>query len=123
MTDLVQTNSLIWKEYETEILTEKILKDFLMSESIPCLSSRFKNPEEFYENLLFKIPGIENHKKFKMIYSHLVEFYPHNYLDKAELEKKHNITEEKILAEGSVKLLDTSLENAPMVRWLIIKSE
>ena len=122
MTELIQTNILLWNDYETEILTEKNLKNFLMKEAIPCLSCRFKEPEHFYKNILFKILKDKKNKspkKFKMIYSHLVQFYPHDYLTKEELIEKHHITENSILAEGSVTLHDTSLKNKPLVRWLI----
>lgn len=119
--EFIETNKIDWKDYSTTFLTEKTLKEFLMSEAIPCLSCRFKNPEEFYENILFKIPETKGHKNFKMIYSHLVEYYPHNFLSKEELAKVHQISEEQILAEGSVKLMDTSKNNPPLVRWMIVK--
>ncbi|MDA3837118.1 MAG: hypothetical protein PF542_05850 [Nanoarchaeota archaeon] len=122
MSNLVQTNEINWKDYKTEFLTGKTLKNFLMSETIPCLSCRFKTPEDFYESIIFKLPGGKEHKDYKMIYSHLVQFYPHDYLEKNELAKKHNIKEEDIIAEGSVKLMDTSLEQDPLVRWMIIKA-
>jgi hypothetical protein len=99
MEELIETNRLIWNGYETEFLTEK----------------------ELHENILFQIPETKEHKNYKMIYSHLVEFYPHNYLEKSELAKKHSIDEKDIIAEGSVKLMDTSRQNPPLVRWLIVK--
>lgn len=120
--ELINTNTINWNNYTTEILTEKTLKEFLMSEAIPCLSSRFKDPEEFYENILFKIPETKTHNNYKFIYSHLVEFYPHNYLEKEELAKRHNIEVNSIIAEGSVRLLDTTKDTPPMVRWLIVKN-
>ena len=122
MEELIETNKLNWNGYETIFLTEKQLKEFLMSEAIPSLSARFKEPSEFYEKILFQIPEAKEHKKFKMIYSHLVEYYPHNYLEKKELAEKHSIQEKNIIAEGSVKLMDTSKENPPLVRWLIVKN-
>jgi hypothetical protein len=92
-----------------------------MSESIPCLSSRFQKPEEFYEKILFQIPKAKNHKNYKMIYSHLVLKLPDDFKTKKELAKIHKIKEEDILAEGSVTLMDVSLETKPLVRWMIIK--
>ncbi|NCN86496.1 hypothetical protein GW932_01575 [archaeon] len=122
MVELIQTNILEYEDYKTEILTEKLLRDFLLTEAISCMSSRFKDPRDFYENILFKIPETKDYKNFKMIYSHLVEFYPHNYLTKKELSEMHNINEQDILAEGSVKLMDTEHKNPPLVRWMIVKS-
>jgi len=121
MTTLKHTNTIEFEDYKTEFLTEKTLNEFLMAESIPCLSSRFKTPEDFYDSIIFKLPNGKEHKNYKMIYSHLVQFYPHDYLDKTELAQKHNLNEENVIAEGSVKLMDTSLEEPPMVRWLIVK--
>lgn len=120
MKELIKTNEINWNDYSTTFFTEKNLKNFLMTESIPCLSCRFKDPEEFYEQIIFKIPQTKEHKKFKMIYSHLVEYYPHNFLSKKELAQKHSINEKNIIAEGSVKLMDTSKEEPPLVRWMII---
>jgi hypothetical protein len=122
MTELINTNEISWNDYKVEFLTGKDLKDFLMSEAIPCLSCRFKNPEEFFENIIFKIPGGEDHKLYKMIYSHLVLEPSTGFLNKTELAEKHSINEEHILAEGSVTLYDTSLETKPLVRWLIVKN-
>lgn len=119
---LINTNILEYEDYKTEFFIEKSLREFLLSEGISCFSSRFKEPKDFYENILFKISESEEHKNFKMIYSHLVEFYPHNYLDKKELAKKHSINENDVIAEGSVKLLDTVHENPPLVRWMIVKA-
>lgn len=121
MVTLIPTNTISWGNYSTDILTEKTLKEFLMSEAIPCLSSRFKNPEEFYQNILFKIPETKNHNNYKFIYSHLIEYYPHNYLEKEKLAKKYNLEINSIIAEGSVRLMDTSKNTPPMVRWLIVK--
>jgi predicted patatin/cPLA2 family phospholipase len=121
MKNLILTNTLKYKNYKTEVLTEKKLKEFLMSESIPCLSSRFQKPEEFYERILFQIPKTKKYKKYKMIYSHLILKLPDDFKTKTELAKMHNIPEEKIIAEGSITLMDVSLEIKPQVRWLIMK--
>jgi len=121
MSELKHTNTIEFNDYKTEFYTEKALADFLVAEAIPCLSCRFKNPEDFYESIIFKLPEGKDHKKYKMIYSHLIQFYPHDYLNLDELTQKHNLNKEDIIAEGSVKLMDTSLEEAPMVRWLIVK--
>jgi hypothetical protein len=56
-----------------------------------------------------------------MIYSHLVLKLPDDFKTKKELAKIHKIKEEDILAEGSVTLMDVSLETKPLVRWMIIK--
>lgn len=122
MKELIQTNTLEYKDYKTEVLTEKKLKEFLMSESISCLSSRFQKPEEFYEKILFQIPEAKNHKNYKMIYSHLVLKLPDDFKTKKELAKMHKIKEENIIAEGSVTLIDVSLETKPLVRWMIVKN-
>lgn len=122
MIELIKTNEINWQNYKTEFLTEKNLKEFLMTEAIPCLSCRFKEPQDFYKSIIFKLQKGKEHKNYKMIYSHLVQYYPHDYLDKIELAKKYSIKEKDILAEGSVKLMDTALKEAPMVRWLIVKN-
>lgn len=122
MTTLIPTNTLEFEEYTTDFFTEKVLKDYLIKEAIPCLSCRFKDPKEFYENILFKIPKGKEYKDYFFIYSHLVKFYPHDYLSKKELAKKHDFEEHEIIAEGSVKLMDTAEENAPLVRWMIVKN-
>jgi hypothetical protein len=121
MEELIQTNILEHEDFKTEVLTEKKLKEFLMSESIPCLSSRFQKPKEFYEKILFQIPEAKNHKNYKMIYSHLILKLPDDFKTKEELAKIHKVEEKNILAEGSVTLIDVSLETKPMVRWMIIK--
>jgi hypothetical protein len=122
MTELILTNTLEYDNYKTEILTERKLKEFLMSESIACLSSRFRNPEDFYEKIIFQIPESKEHKNYKMIYSHLILKLPEDFKTKEELAKIHNIEEKNIMLEGSLTLMDTSLEIKPQVRWMIIKS-
>ncbi len=122
MEKLILTNTLKHEDYQTDVLTGEKLKEFLMSESISCLSSRFQNPKKFYEKILFKIPEAEKHKNFKIIYSHLILKLPDDFKTKEELAKIHNIEEKNILAEGSVTLLDTSIESKPQVRWLIVKN-
>lgn len=117
---LIQTNEINYENKKTIFLTEKSLHEFLMSEAIPCLSSRFKDPQNFYDTIINKLPNAQDKTNFKFIYSHLIQFYPHDYLDKSELAQKHSLDEEDILAEGSVKLMDTSLDESPMVRWLIV---
>jgi len=93
-----------------------------MSELIPCLSSRYEKPKEFYEKILFQIPESKNHKNYQMIYSHLVLKLPDDFKTKEELAKIHKIKEKNILAEGSVTLIDVSLETKPLVRWMIVKN-
>lgn len=122
MTEFIPTKTLVFENYKTEFFTEKNLKEFLMSESISCLSSRFRDSRNFYESILFKIPGTKKHKNYKMIYSHLILKLPEDFKTKKELAKIHKINEKEIIAEGSVALLDTSLEIKPQVRWLIIKN-
>ncbi len=121
MAELINTNTFIFENYKTEFFIERNLKEFLLSESIPCLSSRFKNPEEFYNSIIFKIPNIKKHKNYKMIYFHLANS-PKEYISKEEIAKKHSILTNSILAEGSVRLMDTSKQNPPIVRWLLIKN-
>ncbi len=60
------TNSLNHNEYATLVFTEKNLKKTLLSLSIPCLSSRFKSPKFFYENILFKINKDPSQKKIQI---------------------------------------------------------
>ena len=122
MTELILTNTLKHEDYKTEILTEKKLKEFLMSEAIPCLSSRFQNPEDFYNKIIFQIPETKEYKNYKMIYSHLILKLPDDFKTKQELAQIHNIKENNILAEGSVTLMNTSLQTKPQVRWLIVKN-
>ena len=122
MTELILTNTLEHNDYKTEIYTEKNLKESLMSESITCLSSRFQNPEDFYIKIIFQIPETTNHKNYKMIYSHLILKLPDDFKTKQELSKIHGIEENNIIAEGSVTLMDTSLQTKPQVRWLIVKN-
>ena len=122
MTELILTNTLEHNDYKTEIYTEKNLKEFLMSESITCLSSRFQNPEDFYIKIIFQIPETTNHKNYKMIYSHLILKLPDDFKTKQEVSKIHGIEENNIIAEGSVTLMDTSLQTKPQVRWLIVKN-
>jgi hypothetical protein len=121
MTNLIHTNTIEWKDYKTEFYTEKKLKEFLLKESIPCLSCRFKEPQEFYESLIFKIPEGKNHKNYKMIYSHLIKNPEKNLLNKSELEKKYSINKQNILIEGSVTPHDISSKNKPTIKWIIIK--
>lgn len=107
MTKLKHTNTLIFKNFKTEFFTEKKLLNFLISESIPCLSCRFKSPVDFYNSILFKLPNIKNHNNYKMI-----------YYTSDEIKEK----EKDIILEGSVKLMDTSLSDPPIVKWIIVKN-
>lgn len=107
MTKLINTNTLIFENFKTEFFTEKRLLDFLISESIPCLSCRFKEPIDFYKSILFKLPSTKNHYNYKMIYFNSNEI-------------KSN--EKDIILEGSVKLMDTSLSVPPIVKWIIIRN-
>ena len=122
MVNLIQTNTLEHEDYKTEFLTEENLRKFLLSESIPCLSSRFQDSKDFYEKIIHQIPKTENHKLFKMIYSHLILKLPEDFKSKEELAVMHNVNIKDILAEGSVTLMDTSLEAKPQVRWVIVKN-
>ena len=105
MIELIHTNTLEWKDYSTEFFTEKKLKEFLLSESIPCLSCRFKTPEDFYENIIFKIPSTEGIKKFKM-----------NYINENDLLENKNI-----ISQGFLTMMDTSQKNPPRIKWLLEK--
>jgi len=106
MTKLIHTNTLVFENYKTEFYTEYKLFDFLISEGIPCLSSRFKTPEDFYNSILFKLPSTKKHNNYKMIYFKL-----------GEIKQK----EKNIILEGSVKLMDTSLDKPPILKWIIVK--
>jgi len=105
MVNLKHTNTLIFEKFKTEFYTEKKLLDFLLSESIPCLSCRFKVPEDFYNSIIFKLPNGKDHTNYKMIYYN-----------------SEKIKEENIISKGSVKLMDTSLKSPPIINWIIIKS-
>lgn len=106
MTKLKHTNTLIFKNYKTEFFTEKSLLNFLISEGIPCLSSRFKSPEDFYNSIIFKLPNGKTPCNYKMIY----------------FQSNEIIREERgIIIEGSVKLMDTSLSTPPIIKWIILK--
>lgn len=107
MIELIHTNTLEFGDYKTEFYTEKELKEFLIKESIPCLSCRFKNPEDFYENILSKIPDFNKHKKFKMI-----------YINK---NTKLEYSPENVLATGNLTIMDTQNEEPPIIKWIILK--
>jgi hypothetical protein len=125
MKEFILSNTLEHNNFITDIFTEKKLKEFLTKEGIPCLSSRFLNHEDFYNKILFQIPETEKHKNYKMIYTHLIDPIHYNYLEKKELLKELKIKEEKLVAEGSVTLIDATADEKgrkPFVRWIIIKN-
>lgn len=103
MENFKHTNTFIFGDYQTDFYTEIKLHKFLLSESIPCLSCRFKAPENFYNTMIFRLPNGKENKNYKMIYF------------QSRRPKEYNI-----LAEGSVKLMDTSLSESPTVNWIII---
>ena len=126
MPEFVETNKISWNDYTTKFLTEKKLKEFLLKEAIPCLSCRFKEPRIFYTSIIQKLSNIEEIKKFKMIYTHLVHPSMCNYLSKEELIKFYKINKENILAEGSVTLIEAQIDkagNKPIIRWMITKDD
>lgn len=125
MKEFILSNTLRYKSFITDIFTEKKLKEFLMKEGIPCLTSRFKDHEDFYNKILFQIPEAEKHKNYKMFYTHLIDPIHYNYGTKEELLEELNLEKDKLIAEGSVTLITASPDEKgrkPLVRWIIIKN-
>lgn len=125
MKEFILSNTLKHENYITDIFTEKKLKEFLLKEGIGCLTSRFKDHEDFYEKIIFQIPKTKIHKNYKLFYTHLIDPIIYNYKTKEELLEELKIEPEKLIAEGSVTLMDATPDEKgrkPFVRWIIIKN-
>lgn len=112
MEKLIHTNTIEYNNYKTEFFTEEKLHLFLISQAIPCLSSRFKDEKSFYDSFISKIPKAKNIKNLKMIYTGL------------ENNAKIKTEEKNIIAKGHVTIVDTIPDekgNHPKVNWILKK--
>lgn len=109
MSNLIHTNTFEYENYKTEFYTEEKLHLFLLSQAIPCLSSRFKSSKDFYGSFISKIPTAKEIKNLKMIYT--------NQTSKLTNQKN-------TIATGTVTIVDTVPDkkgNHPKVNWILTK--